>query len=214
MSCHYYVIESLFVTSTDTVHAASGGFPALFSTLFSETVHMDCVLNLTVTEYICHAITFGNYYVACVEHRFFPFVGVWCTQNPPRWQQLHEAPAMPVPKVHHFGGYTKVCYEKLFTHVESHAIASAVSLLESGEKRHIKAINNYFCCRHLQMEMFAQFCFQDRFHPASDSATVLSCLFSVKEKFQKREYKTITEFVTDVRRMIYNCCSFILFVCF
>ena len=36
----------------------------------------------------------------------------------------------------------------------------------------------------------------------------LRLLPSVKEKFQKREYKTITEFVTDVRRMIYNCCSF------
>ena len=38
---------------------------------------------------------------------------------------------MLVPKVQHFGGYSKVCYEKLFTRVESHA--SAVSLLESGE---------------------------------------------------------------------------------
>ena len=34
----------------------------------------------------------------------------------------------------------KTRYKKLFTHVESHA--SAVSLLESGEKRYIKAINN------------------------------------------------------------------------
>ena len=33
--------------------------------------------------------------------------------------------------VHHFGGYLKNGYKKLFTHVESHA--SAVSLLESGE---------------------------------------------------------------------------------
>ena len=31
-------------------------------------------------------------------------------------------------------------YKKLFTHVESHA--SAVSLLESGEQRYIKAISN------------------------------------------------------------------------
>ena len=44
---------------------------------------------------------------------------------------------MPVPKVHHFCGYSKVCYEKLFTCVESHA--NAVSLLESGGKCHIKA---------------------------------------------------------------------------
>ena len=41
--------------------------------------------------------------------------------------------------IHHFGGYSKTCYKKLFTHVESHA--SAVSLLESGEQRYIKAIN-------------------------------------------------------------------------
>ena len=34
----------------------------------------------------------------------------------------------------------KTLYEKLFTHVESHA--SAVSPLESGEQRYIKAINN------------------------------------------------------------------------
>ena len=32
----------------------------------------------------------------------------------------------------------KTCYKKLFTHVESHA--RAVSLLESGEEHHIKAI--------------------------------------------------------------------------
>ena len=31
-------------------------------------------------------------------------------------------------------------YKKLFTHIESRA--SAVSLLESGEQRYIKAINN------------------------------------------------------------------------
>ena len=40
----------------------------------------------------------------------------------------------------HFGGYSKARYKKLFTHVELHA--SAVSLLESGEQRYIKAINN------------------------------------------------------------------------
>ena len=74
---------------------------------------------------------------------------VWCTQNAPRWQQFHEAPAMPALSVHHFGGYSKMRYKKegkkeerkkkkkkskkkkLVTHVESHA--SAVSLLESGE---------------------------------------------------------------------------------
>ena len=40
--------------------------------------------------------------------------------------------------VHHFGGYLKTRYKKLFTHVKSHA--SAMSLLESGEQRYIKAI--------------------------------------------------------------------------
>ena len=36
--------------------------------------------------------------------------------------------------------FKKTRYKKLVTHVESHA--SAVSLLESGEWRYIKAINN------------------------------------------------------------------------
>ena len=55
---------------------------------------------------------------------------VWCTENAPRRQEFLVAPAMPAP-------YTtsvdikKTRYEKLFTHVESHA--SAVSLLESGD---------------------------------------------------------------------------------
>ena len=47
------------------------------------------------------------------------------------WQQILVAPAMPALYVHHFGGYSKTRYKKLFTHVESHA--SAVSLLKSGE---------------------------------------------------------------------------------
>ena len=63
---------------------------------------------------------------------------VWCTQNAPRWQQFLVAPAMPV-LVHHFGGYSETRYKKLFGHVESHA--SAVSLLNSGEQRYIKAIS-------------------------------------------------------------------------
>ena len=63
---------------------------------------------------------------------------VWCTQNAPRWQQFHVAPAMSALEVHHFGEYLKTRYKKLVTHVESHA--SAMSLLESGEQRHIKAI--------------------------------------------------------------------------
>ena len=43
-------------------------------------------------------------------------------------QQFHVAPATPA---HHFGGYSKTHYRKLFTHVESHV--NAVSLLESRE---------------------------------------------------------------------------------
>ena len=46
------------------------------------------------------------------------------------WQQILVVPALPALLVHHFGGYSKTRYKKLFTHVESHA--SAVSLLKSG----------------------------------------------------------------------------------
>ena len=60
------------------------------------------------------------------------------TELAPRRLQFHVAPAMPALQVHHFGGYSKTRYKKLFTHVESHACA--VSLLESGEQRYIKAI--------------------------------------------------------------------------
>ena len=42
--------------------------------------------------------------------------------------------------VHHFGEYSKTRDKKQVTFVELQA--SAVSLLESGEKRYIKAINN------------------------------------------------------------------------
>ena len=63
---------------------------------------------------------------------------VWCTQNTPTRQQFHVAPAMPALQVHHFDGFLKTRYEKLITHVESHA--SAVSLFETGEQRYIKAI--------------------------------------------------------------------------
>ena len=41
---------------------------------------------------------------------------------------------------HTTGGYSKMRYKKLVTHAESDA--STVSLLESGEQRYIKAINN------------------------------------------------------------------------
>ena len=40
---------------------------------------------------------------------------VWCTQNAPRWQQFHVAPAMPSLQVHHVGEYLKKGYKKLFT---------------------------------------------------------------------------------------------------
>ena len=64
---------------------------------------------------------------------------VWCTQNLRQdgssfmWHQPCQRCKVP-----HFGGYSKKHYKKLVTHVESHA--SAVSLLESGEQRYIKAI--------------------------------------------------------------------------
>ena len=56
---------------------------------------------------------------------------VWCAQNAPRWQQFLVVPAMPALKYTTSVDIQKMCYKKLFTHVESHA--SAVSLLESGE---------------------------------------------------------------------------------
>ena len=43
----------------------------------------------------------------------------WCTQNSPRRQQFHVAPAMPAPEVHHFGWKSKTRYKKLVTPVES-----------------------------------------------------------------------------------------------
>ena len=64
------------------------------------------------------------------------------TELPPRRQQFHVAPAMPALYVHHFGGYSKTLYKKLFTHAESHA--SAVSLLESGDWSYIKVINDMY----------------------------------------------------------------------
>ena len=62
------------------------------------------------------------------------------TELAPRRLQFHVAPAIPALYVHHFSGYLfkKTRYKKLVTHVESHA--SAVSLVESGEQRYIKAI--------------------------------------------------------------------------
>ena len=53
---------------------------------------------------------------------------VWWTQNAPRRQQFHVAPAMSALKAHHFGRYSKTRNKKLFTHVESHV--SAVSARE------------------------------------------------------------------------------------
>ena len=69
---------------------------------------------------------------------------VWCTQNAPKWQQFHVAPAIPALKVHHFDGFKKKRekkrYKKPFTQAESHV--SAVSLLKSGAQHYIKATNN------------------------------------------------------------------------
>ena len=67
---------------------------------------------------------------------------VWCTQNMLRQQRCHVAAAMSVLCIHHFGEYSKTLYKMLVTHVEPHA--STVSLLESGEQHHIKAINNNY----------------------------------------------------------------------
>ena len=57
---------------------------------------------------------------------------VWCTQNMPRQQQFHVAPAMPA---HKYAILVNIIifniYMKLVIHVESHK--SAVSLLKSGE---------------------------------------------------------------------------------
>ena len=65
---------------------------------------------------------------------------VWCTQNVRRdgssfmWhqpcQRCNYITSLDIQKTRH---------KKLFTHAESHA--SAVSLLESGEERYVKAIN-------------------------------------------------------------------------
>ena len=68
---------------------------------------------------------------------------VWCTQNAPRCQQFHVAPAILAPYVRHFGRYSETRYKKLVTRVESHA--SAVGLLESGKQRYIKAISIASC---------------------------------------------------------------------
>ena len=53
------------------------------------------------------------------------------TELAPSWQQFHVATAMLALQVHHIGEYLKTRYNKLVSHVESHA--SAVSPLESGE---------------------------------------------------------------------------------
>ena len=49
----------------------------------------------------------------------------------------HPNPQTPTPQ-HRIGGYSKTRYKKLVNHAETHA--SAVSLLESGEQRYIKAV--------------------------------------------------------------------------
>ena len=56
---------------------------------------------------------------------------VWCTQNAPRLQQFHVAPAMPELQAHHFGGYSKTLYEKANRSCLIIIYASAVRLHES-----------------------------------------------------------------------------------
>ena len=58
--------------------------------------------------------------------------------------------------IHHFSGYSKTCYKKLFTPVESHA--SAVSLLKSGEQCDTKAINNNNNNNIINMHANTRFC--------------------------------------------------------
>ena len=60
---------------------------------------------------------------------------VWCTQNAPRRQQFHVAPAMSALKYITSLDIKKMHFKKLVTHVESH-----VSAMSIRERR--KAINN------------------------------------------------------------------------
>ena len=53
------------------------------------------------------------------------------TELAPRWQQFHVAPAMPALKYTASVDIHETRYEKLVTHVESHA--SAVSLFKRAE---------------------------------------------------------------------------------
>ena len=63
---------------------------------------------------------------------------VWCTENVPRQQQFHVATAMPVLQVHHFSGFSKMCYKKLFTHVKSPASTVSARELRIAQEK----INN------------------------------------------------------------------------
>ena len=71
-------------------------------------------------------------------------VVVWWTQNVSWQQKFHVAPDMSALSGHHFGGYSKTHYKKIFIHAESHA--STVCMPESGKQRYIKAINNHHHC--------------------------------------------------------------------
>ena len=81
-----------------------------------------------------HALT----YVAL--HEVIWCVVVWCSQNVPRWQQIHVAKPYKPCTYTTLVDIQKMCYKKLVTHVEAHA--SAVSLLQGTEQHYMKAINN------------------------------------------------------------------------
>ena len=100
-----------------------------------------------------NSVQFIQFYLTVYTHTPHVCVSAWCDlswymvvwfiQNAPRRQQFHAAPAMSKPNSAvstPLGWMFKTRYKKLVTHIESHA--SAVSLLQSGEKRCIKAINN------------------------------------------------------------------------
>ena len=53
-------------------------------------------------------------WLCCCLHEVTWCMVAWCTQNVPRQQQFHMAPAMSAR--HHFGRYSRMCYKKLVTH--------------------------------------------------------------------------------------------------
>ena len=62
---------------------------------------------------------------------------LWCTENAPRRQQFHVAPAMPALYVHHFGGYSKQRYKNIKKIKTSHSCRIACERSESARERTI-----------------------------------------------------------------------------